>query len=404
MNEPAHNNLVHRSTDTDRGVTTITLDSPANRNALSAQLLRELRGHLTEAIADDATRVIVLDHTGPVFCAGMDLKEARGGVSESQGTHFPALLEQLWSSPKPVVAKLAGPARAGGIGIVAACDVAIAADNATFAFSEVRIGVVPAMISVTVLPRLAPRQAHELFLTGETFDAQRAANIGLINRAVPADRLAEEVARYAEMLTLGAPNAIAATKALLADRSTSTYQTTTKTTAETTATQGIQLHEEAEAPGAMTPHKETAQATATHEGAAQVAATHDETPQVTATHEETPQATATHEETAQITAAYDETPQATAVHEEAAQVTATHEETPQATAMHDETAQVIATHDETPQATATHEEAGQVTAMHEEFTRMRRLSEKHFASDEGREGMRAFAEKRPPRWVPKPSE
>lgn len=256
------NELVHRRTD--HGVATITLDSPANRNALSAQLLRELREHLTQSVHDDAARVIVLDHTGPVFCAGMDLKEARSGVTGGQAAHFPALLQQLWSSPKPVVAKLAGPARAGGIGIVAACDIAVAAESVTFAFSEVRIGVVPAMISVTVLPRLDARQAHELFLTGETFDAHRAARIGLINSAVPADRLDDEVTRYADMLALGGPNALIATKALLAERHT----------------------------------------------------------------------------------------------------------------------------------------ANGAAAMHDDFERMRRLSEEHFAGDEGREGMRAFAEKRPPRWVP----
>jgi methylglutaconyl-CoA hydratase len=210
------NELVYRSVH--HGIATITLDSPANRNALSAQLLRELRQHLNESILDNDVRAIVLDHTGPVFCAGMDLKEARAGITAGQEEDFPALLEQLWTSPKPVVAKLAGPARAGGIGIVAACDIAVAAQSATFAFSEVRIGVVPAMISVTVLPRLDARQAHELFLTGETFDASRAAQIGLINRAVPADLLDEEVTRYTDMLTLGAPNALAATKALLAGR------------------------------------------------------------------------------------------------------------------------------------------------------------------------------------------
>jgi methylglutaconyl-CoA hydratase len=211
------NELVHRSVRD--GIATITLDSPANRNALSARLLRELRERLAESVLDDAVRAVVLDHTGPVFCAGMDLKEARAGVTDGQGEDFPALLEQLWTSPKPVVAKLAGPARAGGIGIVAACDVAVAAQSATFAFSEVRVGVVPAVISVTVLPRLDARQAHELFLTGETFDASRAARIGLINRAVPADLLDEEVERYCAMLALGAPNALAATKALLAGRS-----------------------------------------------------------------------------------------------------------------------------------------------------------------------------------------
>jgi len=198
------------------GVGTITLDSPHNRNALSAQLRRELTARLDTALADDTVRVIVLDHTGPVFCAGMDLKEAGGANANSQGVNeFPAILTQIWNSPKPVVAKLAGPARAGGVGIVAACDIAVAARTATFAFTEVRIGVVPAVISITVLPRLLPRAAHELFLTGETFDADRAVAVGLLNASVPAEDLAAEVARYTGMLALGGPNALAATKRML---------------------------------------------------------------------------------------------------------------------------------------------------------------------------------------------
>jgi methylglutaconyl-CoA hydratase len=206
--------LVHY--EVSRGVATITLDSPHNRNALSAQLRADLRRHLTTAAGDPAARVVVLTHTGPVFCSGMDLKEAGGASAGNQGVNeFPAILEQLWTSPKPVVARLAGPARAGGVGMVAACDIAIAADTASFAFSEVRIGVVPAVISVTVLPRLLPRPAHELFLTGETFDAARAVAIGLLNRAVPATDLDDEVRRYTDMLALGGPNALAATKRML---------------------------------------------------------------------------------------------------------------------------------------------------------------------------------------------
>jgi methylglutaconyl-CoA hydratase len=198
------------------GVATITLDSPHNRNALSAQVRRELHGHLTAANGDDAVRVIVLDHTGPVFCAGMDLKETAGASSGDQPVNqFPAILELIWTGPKPVVAKLAGPARAGGVGLVAAADIAVAAEDASFAFIEVRIGVVPAVISVTVLPRLLPRAAHELFLTGEKFSALRAVHIGLLNSAVPAAELEAEVRRYTDMLALGGPNALAATKRML---------------------------------------------------------------------------------------------------------------------------------------------------------------------------------------------
>jgi methylglutaconyl-CoA hydratase len=206
--------LVHYSVA--GGTATITLDSPHNRNALSAQLRHELSESLTKAREDDGVRVIVLTHTGPVFCAGMDLKEARGAGARDQGVNeFPKILEQLWTSPKPVVARLGGPARAGGVGMLAAADIAVAVREATFAFTEVRIGVIPAVISLTVLPRLNPRAAHELFLTGETFDAERAAAIGLINSAVSAEELDAEVARYVKALALGGPKALAATKELL---------------------------------------------------------------------------------------------------------------------------------------------------------------------------------------------
>lgn len=208
--------LVHYSVH--GGAATITLDSPHNRNALSAQLRRELNAALAKAQGDAAVRVIVLDHTGPVFCAGMDLKEARGANSDDQGVNeFPEILKQIWNSAKPVVAKLHGPARAGGVGMVAAADIVVAVHEATFAFSEVRIGVVPALISLVVLPRINPRAAQELMLTGETFDAKRAQEIGLITLATDAAQLDDEVDRYVRALTLGGPSALAATKELLAD-------------------------------------------------------------------------------------------------------------------------------------------------------------------------------------------
>lgn len=198
------------------GIATVTLDSPANRNALSARLRHELLDRLEAAIADPAVRVIVLTHTGPVFCSGMDLKESAAPGTGDQGvTELPRILETLWSSGTPVIARLAGPARAGGIGLLAACDLAVAVDTATFAFTEVRIGVIPAVISAVLLPRLAPRAAHELFLTGEIFDARRAVEIGLLNRAVAAEDLDAEVTRFVDLLRLGAPGALDGTKRLL---------------------------------------------------------------------------------------------------------------------------------------------------------------------------------------------
>jgi methylglutaconyl-CoA hydratase len=209
--------LVHFSVS--GGVATLTLDSPPNRNALSPALLTELVSGLDAAAADDAVRVIVLSHTGRVFCSGADLKAtaAATGAGDMPIASVPAVLTALAESPKPVIARVGGPARAGGIGLIAACDIALAARSATFAFTEVRLGVVPAVISKAVLPLLAPRAARELFLTGEVFDAARAAEIGLLTRVVEDEDLDAEVARYAGLLALGAPGALAATKELLAD-------------------------------------------------------------------------------------------------------------------------------------------------------------------------------------------
>jgi methylglutaconyl-CoA hydratase len=204
-------------------IATITLDSPHNRNALSAQLRRELLAHLDTAIGSDDARAIILTHTGKVFCAGADLKESRGASAQDQGVNeVPAILRKIWTSPTPVIARLTGPVRAGGTGLVAACDLAIAAEEVNFAFTEVRIGVVPAVITVPLVPKVSPTALHELFLTGETFDAHRAEAIGLITRAVPAAGLDDEVRRYADMLRLGAPGALAATKELLRRPATAT--------------------------------------------------------------------------------------------------------------------------------------------------------------------------------------
>ena len=204
-------------TVTAAGIATLTLDSPANRNALSTPLMRELLDALTAALTDPGVRVVVLSHTGPVFCSGADLKEtaearANGRVPAEM---LADVLAAIWEFPKPVVARVAGPARAGGLGLIAAADIAVCTRAATFAFSEVRLGVIPAVISATVLPRLAPRAAAELYLTGDVFDGDRAAGIGLVTTAVPAEALDGAVAGYCDALVRGGPLALAGTKQLL---------------------------------------------------------------------------------------------------------------------------------------------------------------------------------------------
>jgi methylglutaconyl-CoA hydratase len=200
-------------------VATVTLDSPRNRNALSAQLRDDLAQCLERARGDDGVRVVVLTHTGPVFCSGMDLREERDAAPGREGVRdLPRLLHAIWTMPKPVVARLAGPARAGGMGLAAACDIAVCTQDATFAFTEVRLGLVAASISGVVLPRMDSRAAHELFLTGATFSAHRAVEIGLVNACPPAERLDAVVQTYVDDLLLAEPGAAAATKALVQAR------------------------------------------------------------------------------------------------------------------------------------------------------------------------------------------
>jgi len=197
------------------GVATITLDSPHNRNALSRQLVTELFAHLDTA-AQDESRVVVIRSADRVFCAGADLSEAADGGMEEGAKAIVALQRLIVTHPKPVVTRLAGPVRAGGLGIVAASDVAICQDDVTFAFTESRLGLAPAVISLTVLPRLTSRAAADTFLTGRTFDAAEAAAMGLVTRAVPAEALDAAVAETCAELMQAHPQGLRETKALLA--------------------------------------------------------------------------------------------------------------------------------------------------------------------------------------------
>jgi methylglutaconyl-CoA hydratase len=195
----------------------ITLDSPSNRNALSAPLVAELGTHLKTAIADPAVRAIVLTGNGPAFCAGADLKNRGDAVAPGSGAKNPfvEILQLMWDGPKPVIVAANGHAFGGGVGLIAAADIAIAVDGATLSFSEVRVGVIPAMISVVVLPKLGVHQAMRLFLTGARFDAAAARDYGLVHRVVPGSGLAAAVQEEVDAIALGGPNAVAEAKRLI---------------------------------------------------------------------------------------------------------------------------------------------------------------------------------------------
>jgi methylglutaconyl-CoA hydratase len=195
----------------------ITLDSPQNRNALSVTLVEELGGHLRAALADPEVRAIVLTGNGPAFCAGADLKSRGDAVAPGSGATNPfvEILKLMWEGSKPVIAAVNGHAFGGGIGLVAAADIAIAAEGAKFSFSEVRLGLIPAIISVVVLPKLGVHDAMRLFLTGARFEAARAEGYGLVHRVVAPDALEEAVREEAKAIALGGPNAVAEAKRLI---------------------------------------------------------------------------------------------------------------------------------------------------------------------------------------------
>ncbi|MFD8201150.1 enoyl-CoA hydratase family protein [Streptomyces sp. NPDC003470] len=196
--------------DRTRGVETLTLDSPHNRNALSAALVAGLAGALAEAGADTGVRAVVLTHTGSTFSAGADLRDPPAPDA------LVALLRQIVELPKPVIARVTGHVRAGGLGLLAACDVAVASTTSTYAFTEVRIGVAPAVISLTVLPRADPRALARHYLTGERFDAAEAVRTGLVT--VAGDDVDAVLAPVLDGVRRASPQGLAETKRLLTAR------------------------------------------------------------------------------------------------------------------------------------------------------------------------------------------
>ncbi|MET0451160.1 MAG: enoyl-CoA hydratase family protein [Mycobacterium sp.] len=207
----------------EAGVARLVLDSPHNRNALSTVLVRQLHDGLSSAAADPTVRCVVLGHAGGTFCAGADLGTAAGRPSDpaasapgelavSRAREMAQVLRAILELPVPVIGAIDGHVRAGGLGLVGACDIVVAGPASTFALTEARIGVAPSIISLTLLPKMTARAAGRYFVTGEKFGAEEAAAIGLITLA--ADDVDATVAAIAADIVKGSPQGLAASKAL----------------------------------------------------------------------------------------------------------------------------------------------------------------------------------------------
>jgi enoyl-CoA hydratase/methylglutaconyl-CoA hydratase len=196
-------------------IATITLDSPHNRNALSRQLVTELFERLQRADEDDAAKVVLIRQEGTVFCSGADLAEATTEGMEEGAQRIVALQRLIVTMDKPVVTRVAGAVRAGGIGIVAASDVAVSADDATYALTEVKLGLAAAIISLTVHARMSPREAALTTLGGEVFSGAQAADYGLVTRAVPLEELDGAVAGVCGQLATGSAQGLRESKRIL---------------------------------------------------------------------------------------------------------------------------------------------------------------------------------------------
>ncbi|MGX9670636.1 enoyl-CoA hydratase family protein [Mycobacterium sp. HM-7] len=206
--------LVHYSVE--NGVARLTLDSPHNRNAMSTALVDQLRQGLTDAADDPGVRVVVLGHTGGTFCAGADLSEAAGrdpgDVATSRAREAAGLLRSILELSVPVIGAIDGHVRAGGMGLIGACDLVVAGAASTFALTEARIGVAPSIISLTLLPKMTARAAGRYFVTGEKFGADEAERIGLVTIAT--DDVPAAVAKLTDEITKGSPQGLATSKAL----------------------------------------------------------------------------------------------------------------------------------------------------------------------------------------------
>ena len=206
--------LVHRADD-DR-IAVLTLDSPANRNALSRRMVADLAARIAEAGADESLHGVLLRSSHPVFCSGADLKEALTVDMVETARALIALQRAIADLPVPVVCRLDGPVRAGGLGLVASSDIVVCRDDVTFALTEVRLGLAAATISIPLRVRLTSRAASDWFLTGRTVDAAEAREQGLVTHVVAPDAVDAAVTRVLDDLRAGARQGLVEAKRLLA--------------------------------------------------------------------------------------------------------------------------------------------------------------------------------------------
>ena len=205
-------------------VGTISLNRPKKRNALNFNLIHELRTMLKEVETNQEAKVVVLKANGPVFCAGSDLEHLEMLQKFSFEDNFKdsnflkELFLQIYRHPKIIIAQVEGPAIAEGAGLAAVCDFAFASTEATFAFSEVRIGFIPAIVMYFLTRKVGETRARELLLSGNTLSSELATHYDLINGTFPADQIGEEVAKFATQLcTQNSGAAMGMTKRMLAD-------------------------------------------------------------------------------------------------------------------------------------------------------------------------------------------
>jgi methylglutaconyl-CoA hydratase len=215
--------MKHLELHFDRGVETVTLNRPEVRNAFNDEVIAELTAVIVELGKRDDVRCVVLAGNGTAFCAGADLNWMKQMATYTRedniedASRLARMLEVLYHCPKPTIAKVQGDVYAGGVGLVAACDMALAVDTAQFCLSEVRLGLIPATISPYVVRAMGARAAHRWFLTAERFDAAEAHRIGFVHQVVQAQDLDARTSEMAHALVSAGPEAVKACKKLLHD-------------------------------------------------------------------------------------------------------------------------------------------------------------------------------------------